>query len=56
MQRVEKYNQDTRQHCCCGGTGTILSYTGHRQEVTVVKAGRDKALSLRYYVVTFIVT
>ena len=39
-----------------GGNGTILSYTGHRQEVTVVKAGRDKTLSQRYYVVTFIVT
>ena len=39
-----------------GGNGTTLSYTGHRQEVTVVKAGRDKTLSQRYYVVTFIVT
>ena len=55
MQRVEKYNQDT-SNTAVGGTGTTLSYTGHRQEVTVVKAGRDKALSLSYYVVTFIVT
>ena len=39
-----------------GNTAVGRSYTGHRQEVTVVKAGRDKTLSQRYYVVTFIVT